>query len=99
MAEGLAVTGVSLPLCMKLSRSVTTAWGRPIIALEYCCRAVPELLGIVIMARGCLLLEEEEEEGRGGRREEVQARSRSGAVVMMGPYVRKHHLMASLTVL
>lgn len=36
------------------------------------------------MARGCLLLEEEEE-GRGGRREEVQARSRSGAVVMMGP--------------
>lgn len=49
---------------------------------EYCCLALPELLGMVNMARGCLVLEEE---GRGGRKEEAQARSRSGAVVMMGP--------------
>lgn len=81
MGGGL-VMGVSSALCMRASRLLTIPCGRPIIAVEYCCLALPQLLGMVNMALGCRLLEEE---GRGGRREEAHARSKSGAVVMIGP--------------
>ena len=80
--EGDRLLGVPSALCMKASRPLTIACGLPIMDKECCCRGPAELLGVVSIARGCLLLEEEI---NGGRSEEAHARSKSGAVVMTGP--------------